>query len=256
MAYISFQPSDFFNTKLYTGNSNAGSPNTQSITGVGFQPDFTWIKNYQSASNHAMFDSVRGATKFVSSNDTSIEETVAGTLTAFDADGFTLGTDLTQGVVNNLNNTFVSWNWKGGTTSGLSGGTITPTAYSFNATSGVSIVQYDGNSTSGATVPHGLGATPEFVVIKNLDSAETWAVGHNSLGWTKYLRLDTTNTATTTSVIFNDTAPTSTLVTLGNNSIVNTSTSEGYIMYAFAPVKGFSKFGRYTGNRRIPIRIQ
>jgi len=240
MAYISFQPTDVFNTVLYTG-TGAELP----ITGVGFQPDWVWMKSRSGASNSALYDSVRGVEKGLASNLASGQNTSDTGLEVFGSDGFTLGTN---GNSNTNTVTYASWNWKAGTTSGLSGGTITPTAYSFNTTSGVSIVQYDGNSTSGATVPHGLGATPEFVIIKCLDAAENWAVGHNSLGWTKYLRLDTAATATTTSVIFNDTAPTSTLVTLGNNSIVNTHTTNGYIMYAFADVKGYSQFGSYTGN--------
>ena len=184
MAYISFQPSDYFSAKLYVGTGATAN----AITGVGFQPDATWIKDRDTAYSHRWWNSVIGATKYTTPDNTDVMGTNAQGLQSFDADGFTVGSMASVG--ENTDN-LVSWNWKAGTTSGLSGGTITPTAYSFNATSGVSIVQYDGNSTSGATVPHGLGATPEFVIIKCLDAAENWAVGHNSLGWTKYLRLDT-----------------------------------------------------------------
>ena len=135
MAYISFQPNDYFNTKLYTGNSNGGNSNTQSITGVGFQPDWSWIKNYSSTADHAVFDAVRGVTKMLNANQSEAEETVTDTLTAFDSDGFTLGTDLNQGVVNNLNQDFVSWNWKAnGQGSSNTDGSINTTYTSVNTT--------------------------------------------------------------------------------------------------------------------------
>ena len=239
-AYISFQPTDFFSTKLYTGT---GSSNA--ITGLGFQPDFTWIKNRSAADNHMLFDSPRGATKYIHSNLTTAETTQAESLKTFDSDGFTVGT---YGDVNTNTENYASWNWKAGTTSGLSGGTITPTAYSFNTTSGISIIQYDGNSTSGATLAHGLGAAPTMVWVKSLDSGDDWAVGHSAMGWTKYLKFNSTGAVSTYTGIWNDTAPSSTLVTIGNNSIVNTQTTRGYIMYAFAEKKGYSKFGNYEGN--------
>ena len=244
-AYLSFQPSDHFSTKLYTGNSNAGSSNTQSITGVGFQPDFTWIKNYESASNYAMFDAVRGATKFVSSNDTSVEETVADTLTAFGADGFTLGTDLTQGVVNNLNETFVSWNWKaGGAGSANSDGSITSTV-SVNTTSGFSIVKWTGNSTAGATIGHGLGVKPSLIIIKNLGGTSNWLTWWDSFANTEMLYLNLDNAKGTGQTYFNSTTPTDTLITLGSGVDEN---QNDMVAYCFTAKNGYSKFGSYFGN--------
>tara|TARA_R110002020_G_scaffold258804_1_gene472660 strand:+ start:764 stop:1816 length:1053 start_codon:yes stop_codon:yes gene_type:complete len=247
-AYISFQPSDFFNTTLYTGNGTAIGSGGLAVTGVGFQPDFTWIKNRDTTDNYILTDAVRGATNYVNCDRTNIQATNAESLTTWGADGFTLGN---HAAVNTSAEAYVSWNWKAGTTTGLSGGTITPTAYSINTTSGFGIYQYDGNSTSGATIAHGLGAVPQLVIVKCLDAAENWATGQVGFAFTQWMPLDTSGTPTTTAVTWNDTAPTSTLITLGDNALVNTHTTLGYIMYAFAEKRGFSKFGVYTGNNNV-----
>ena len=110
--YIDFQPNDFFSTLLWTGNS----PSTQALTGVGFQPDFVWVKKRSSAAAHCLTDSVRGATETIFTDVTTAETARAGGLTAFGADGFTVGAD---GDFNGGSATFVGWNWKAGTTSGL-----------------------------------------------------------------------------------------------------------------------------------------
>ena len=192
-----------------------------------------------------MFDAVRGATKFVSSNDTSVEETVADTLTAFGADGFTLGTDLTQGVVNNLNETFVSWNWKaGGAGSANSDGSITSTV-SVNTTSGFSIVKWTGNSTAGATIGHGLGVKPNVVIIKNLGATTQWLTWFDSFANTEMIYLNLTNAKGTSQTYFNSTTPTSSLITLGGGADENQNTM---VAYCFAELTGFSKFGSYVGN--------
>ena len=170
-AYISFQPSDFFNSVLHTGNGSE-----LAVSGVGFQPDFTWIKNRTNVDYHVLTDSVRGATKYVRSNDTTIETTDAQGLKSFDSDGYTLGT---QNQVNEVSANFVGWNWKAGTTSGIATNgstTITPSSYSFNQTAGFSILIYTGNITSGAKLAHGLGATPDFVMIKSLAATKDWGV--------------------------------------------------------------------------------
>ena len=239
MAYISFQPSDFFSTKIYTGT---GSSNA--ITGVGFQPDTTWIKDRDASQPHVLFDAVRGANKRLYPNTTAAEGTETQALMSFDSDGFTLGT---WGDLNNTDD-FVSWNWKAGTTTGIAGSpSITPSSYSFNATSGFSIIKYVGNGTSGATIPHGLGVAPDMVITKNLDVAEGWAVYHTSLGPTKFLKLNDSAAVGTGTGYWNDTAPSATLVTLGNDGGVNQST-KNMVAYCFASKKGYSKFGSYTGN--------
>ena len=239
MAFISFQPSDFFKPLLYTGNGS-----TQTISGAGFQPDFTWIKG-DNSEYHRAYDSVRGATKEIYPNANLGEGTNANSLTSWNADGFAVGTE--TGVNTNTDD-YSAWNWKAGTTSGLSGGTITPSAYSINTTSGVGIYQYAGTSSNG-TIAHGLGTAPECVIVKKASAADAWWVYHQGTGAGKYMVLDTTAAPVTNSAAWNDSAPTDTLIHLGTAGNTNSSSgSPTYIMYAFAPVKGFSSFGKYYGN--------
>ena len=238
MAYISFKPSDYFKTKLYTGT---GSSNA--ITGVGFQPDFTWIKNRDASDNHMLFDAVRGVTKFIHSNLTTAETTQAESLKTFDSDGFTVGT---YGDVNTNTEDFASWNWKAGTTSGISGGTITPSSYSINTTSKIGIYKWSGTGTAG-TIAHGLGVTPTMMIVKDLTSTGAWQVYHEAIGATKAIYLNDTAAAGVTSGPWNDTAPTTTTFALNNSDRTNGS-GKDYIAYVFAPVKGYSAIGSYTGN--------
>ena len=239
-AYISFQPSDFFSTKLYTGDAS-----TQAVTGVGFAPNMTWIKNSSASGDHSLYDTLRGATKCIVPNGNDEEQTYSTGLTVFGSDGFTVGS---QAIVNGSGNNIVSWNWKMGTTSGLSGGTITPTGYSFNSTSGCGIYQYAGTSSNG-TIAHGLGTAPECVIVKKVSAADAWWVYHQGTGAGKYMVLDSTAAPVTNSAAWNDTAPTDTLIHLGTAGNTNSSSgSPTYIMYAFAPKKGFSSFGSYYGN--------
>jgi len=243
--YISFQPSDYFNTKLYTGNGS-----TNAITGVGFQPDMTWIKTRSNTSNHQMHDAVRTQSYYYSRPNSTAAQITSNstTVTAFDSDGFTLGND---GVINENTYTYASWNWKAGTTTGIdtTGSTITPTAYSFNATAGISIVKYTGNDTAGATVPHGLGVAPAMVIVKTLGGSNSWVVYHKSMGGTKYMYLDTTAAEDTNTTRWNDTDPTAVNVVLGSGGNTNGSGGDSPIMmYSFAEKSGFSSFGSYTGN--------
>ena len=248
MAYTNIDKSSLhFNTKLYTGNSNGGNSNTQSITGVGFQSDLTWIKNYESAADHALFDAVRGVTKMLNSNQTDAEETVADTLTAFDSDGITLGTDLNQGVVNNLNQDFVSWNWKAnGQGSSNTDGSINTTYTSANTTAGISIVQYTGTG-SNATIGHGLGIAPQAIFVKKTNTTQSWRCGHVGMGWTHGNNLNNDSAAYDSDTYWQDTAPTTSVFSVGTDTEVNGS-GDTHIAYCFAEVRGFSKFGSYTGN--------
>jgi len=240
MAYsVIDKHSSFMNPLKYTGDAS-----TQAVTGVGFQPDIVWIKNMSTTSDWSGYDSVRGTTKALMQDNNGEEQTYATGLTAFGADGFTVGA---QAIVNGSGNSIASMNWKAGTTSGIAGSpSITPTSYSFNSTSGVSVIAYTGTGSAG-TLPHGLGVAPELIIQKNLADAENWQVYHKSMGATKYMTLNTTNAESAQTSRWNDTAPTSTLFTIGSDSSVNGS-GENCIAYCFAPVKGFSKFNYFKGN--------
>jgi hypothetical protein len=240
MAYTTIKkPSDYFNTKLYTGTGS-----TQSITGVGFQPDWTWIKNRSITANHHVFDVIRGATKYILTNSTNAEATDAQQLQSFDSDGFTVGTN---GNVNGSGNNIVAWNWLGANgTASNTDGSITSTV-SANTTSGFSIVRY--TATGSATnFGHGLGTAPSVVIIKDINgtTGSGWLVGHAAIGMTNYLKLNTTAQSVSSTAVFSQNASSS-LVYIGNSAAVSES-GKDYIAYCFADVKGFSKFGSYTGN--------
>ncbi len=241
MAYATIsKPGLYFNTKLYTGT---GSSNA--ITGVGFQPDFTWIKDRDATNNHSLYDAVRGVTKVILSNATNAETTYAQGLTAFGTDGFTVGTDSQ----NNTNgNDICSWNWKAGTGQGSSNtdGSINTTYTSVNTTAGFSISSYTGTG-SNATVGHGLGAAPEMVIVKCLNDAQNWFVYHQGMGATKVMYLDLTNAAQTLAQGWNNTAPTNSVFSVGTEAGTNQN-GNLYVAYCFAEKKGYSKFGTYVGN--------
>jgi hypothetical protein len=240
MAYTTIDKSDdYFNTVLWTGTGSNG----HAITGVGFQPDLVWVKNRSEAYDHVWFDSVRGVLKHIESNNDSAEENEANTLTAFGSDGFTVGTD----TLNKSGNNIVSWNWlASNTTASNTDGSITSTV-SANTTSGFSIVSYTGNGSAGATVGHGLGSTPKMIIVKRRNTAAQWNVYHESLGNTGALYLNDTIAFNVVAGFWNDTSPNSTTFTLGTDAAGNGS-GDTYIAYCFADVKGFSKFGSYTGN--------
>jgi len=246
MAYSSIlKPSTLMNTKLYTGNGS-----TQSITGVGFQPDWTWIKNRSSSNNNRLFDSVRGAGKNLVSNSAGAEIDAGtgtnGQLRSFISDGFTVGSD---GSVNNNNENIVSWNWKAGTSftndaSGTGIGSI-DSAGSVNTTSGFSITSFTGTQTAG-TIAHGLGAVPKMIIVKARTQEDGWYVYHVSNTATKYQRMETTGTLGSGAAFWNDTAPTSTVFSVGNGT--GTNYNGTMIAYCFAEKEGYSKFNSYTGN--------
>ena len=235
------KPSDYFNTKLYTGNGSAG----HAITGVGFQPDWVWIKTRSDVNNHTIFDAVRGVTKRIRSNQNNAENTSSG-VTSFDSDGFTVGSDSAGN-----SGTMVSWNWKAnGSGSANTDGSINSTV-SVNTTSGFSIVKYSGNSNSTSTIGHGLGVAPSLVMIKNLGQTEEWVVGVNAgdLDFTQYAYLNLTNAFSgNAAAFFNNTNPSSSLIYIGNSGTVNGGASYEHIAYCFAPIKGFSAMGSYKGN--------
>ena len=241
MAYTTIDnPVEYFNTKLYTGTGSS-----QSITGVGFQPDWVWLKDRTSAYNHAVFDKVRGVQKRIFTNLTNAEDTASDTLTAFDSDGFTIGNNV--GINTNTNN-YVSWNWKAnGAGVSNTAGTISSTV-SANTTSGFSIVSYTGTGAN-ATVGHGLNAVPSMVIVKSRSNppADHWFVYHKSTGNTGSTYLNLTSAFATGANDWNNTTPTSSVFSIGTQTGINYNGGT-FIAYCFAEVKGFSKFGSYTGN--------
>ena len=243
MAYTAIDnPELYFQIKLYTGDGSTPSITLDGDTDM--QPDMVWIKNRDEADSHCLFDAVRGATKLLSSDNYNAETTDADTLTSFDSDGFALGADVK---VNTNTEAYVAWCWKAnGTGSSNTAGSINTTATSANTTAGFSIVTYAGTG-SAATVGHGLGVAPALFLIKNRDSEENWMVGHHGQGFCDSLFLNLTAAKDAGDSYFNDTAPTSTLFSIGTNNKINESGSN-IVVYAFAEIQGYSKFGSYTGN--------
>ena len=242
MAYSSIaKPTDHFNTILWTGNGADG----RALTGVGFQPDWVWIKDRIDTESHCLTDAVRGATKSLRSNGTNAEATDTDALQSFNSDGFTVGN---QGQVNKSNgDTFVGWSWKAGNSSGSSNSDgATASTVSANTTAGFSIVGWTGTG-SATTVGHGLGATPQVVLLKNRSEVYGWQMYHESLGNGKYVSLNSTDAEATSSQSWNDTSPTSSVFSVGASDSNNKS-GNNIIAYCFVEKKGYSKFGSYTGN--------
>ena len=243
MAYTTInKSSEHFNTKLWTGTGNA-----QTISGVGFQPDLSWSKgrNYEYA--HQWIDSVRGITKQLNSNDNQPEGTNANGITAFNSDGFVIGT---QPEMSSNGKTFASWNWKAnGAGSANTDGSINSTV-SVNTTAGFSIVSWTPTTTSSPqTIGHGLGVAPKMMIVRNRDAAGAWRVYHSAMGATKALNLNNTDAQINDNGFWNDVEPTSSVFTTGNGYAYTTGGStDDYIAYCFAEKQGYSKFGSYIGN--------
>ena len=228
-----------FDAVTYSGNGS-----TQSISGLNFQPDFVWLKETGPRTNvsHQLYDVVRGTSKMLQSDNTGTEATVSG-VTGFTSNGFNLGSN---GGGNNSGSNYVAWCWKaGGTASSNTNGTIT-SSVSANTTYGFSVVTYTGTGSAGATVGHGLGSVPKFMLVKNRSSADIMVAYHESVGNTGALRLTTAATDTGYNW-WNSTTPSSSVFTIGNTGATNNS-SNNYVAYCWSEVSGFSKFGSYSGN--------
>ena len=241
MAYTTIDdPAKHFNTVIYTGNGS-----TQSITGVGFQPDWTWIKERGAVNNHELYDVARGVTKRIYSDLTNAEDTNSTGLTAFGTDGFTLGG---AGGTNNNSDTYVAWNWKaGGAASSNTDGDVTASV-SANTTAGFSIVKFTSSSSSGAmTVGHGLGATPQVVIVKDIGASGNWQTYFEGIGTAnqQYLKLNATDAVTNISGLWGA-GMTSSVIGIGVGVAVDANESD--IAYCFAEKKGYSKFFSYEGN--------
>jgi len=233
------KPSTVMDVKLYTGNGS-----TQTISGLGFSPDLVWIKGRSVATNNALYDLVRGANKRLMSNATDAEISATQDLTAFNSDGFTLGTD---GTVNGNSNTYVGWCWDGGTSTVTNTqGSITSSVRA-NASAGFSIVSYTGTGTSPVSVGHGLNVAPTFLIFKDRDTAvnwQVWTTAVNSNG-TVFEGLNNTAAGTTPWTYI---SATSSLIQFNSGNSSQTSNGKKFICYAWAPVAGYSSFGSYTGN--------
>ena len=218
-------PGEYFQIVLFTGTGSS-----HAITGVGFSPSLVWMKGRSHTTSHNIVDSVRGVTKVLEANGDYAEQTNATSLTAFGADGFTLGTNAG---FNGSARTYASWNWLE------------------SATSGVDIVSYTGNGTDDTDISHSLSAVPKLIIVKNRDQDnDSWQVYHGAntaAPETDYLILDTTAATADAADRWSDEAPTSSVFTLGDAVTVNTNT-EAYIAYLFSEKQGFSKFGSYLGN--------
>jgi len=241
MAYTTINKSqDHFNVVIYTGDGTS----SRNITGVGFKPDWVWLKQRNTTRNHALTDSVRGVNKQLYTNLNSTESTDSGTVTGFISDGFTVGSD---NQANQNSGTFVSWNWlaANGTASDTNG-SITSTV-SANTTSGFSIVSFTGTGAV-ATIGHGLGVAPKMIIIKRRSGGtEAWPVDCRQLGGTLYLNETGTLQSYGDTSPIPSTAPTSNVFSVGSAPNGNASGST-MIAYCFADKKGFSQFGSYTGN--------
>lgn len=233
------------NTVLYTGTHSSSS---QAVTGVGFQPDWCWLKNRSSNGyDHRTYDAVRGATKLLNINTTNAEGTDAQGLYSFNSDGFSVGTG--NGDNNNGDN-YASFNWKAnGSGSSNTDGNITSTV-SANTTAGFSIVRYTGNNNNNQTVGHGLGVAPKMILIKRLGTTLSgtadWVVYHKSITAAKHLHINTTAVESTDNGMFNSTDPTSSVFTIHAGDDVNKNTDQ-FIAYCFAEIRGYSKIGKYQG---------
>jgi len=240
MAYTTInKSSDHFSATTYTGN---GSASTALTTGT-FQPDWVWFKNRGTTEAHLLMDAVRGATKYIQSASTAVEGTSSDKISAFTSTGVTLG----SGAETNENSQpLVCWSWKAnGAGSANTDGSINTTATSANTTAGFSIVKYTGTG-SNATIGHGLGVAPKMIIVKNLTDARSWGVYHASLGATQGIDLDGTGAAGSASTYWNNTAPTTSVFSIGTAN--NTGAAQTYVAYCFAEKTGFSKFMGWSGN--------
>ena len=251
MAYTTINKStDYFDTKLFTGTGA-----TQSVTGLDFSPDFTWLNRRIDSNNggSALYDVNRGVNKSLRTDLTNAEATITGGLTSFDTNGFTLGSNI---ISNELDQTMCSWNWKAGTSisNGTNGSTQQESTVNVNTTSGFSIVSWEGTGDVMA-IPHNLGVVPEMIIFKEIDGSSSFHVYHKDsrLNATTApedsgISLNSYNDSYSTVTMWNSTAPTSTQFFIGGSSDSYNQYGQTYVAYCFASKQGFSKCGSYLGN--------
>ena len=245
MAYTTIDdPSAYFQNKAYTGGSGDTAHTFDGNSDM--QPDMVWIKNRGQSDNHAVIDSLRGSRKWLGPNVADAEDSNnSAYLVSFDSDGFTTSdTD----VVGKNNETYISWNWKAGTTG--SGTTNGSKAYSYsaNTTSGFSVVTYTGNATAGHLIPHGMGKVPRLIHVKSRGDDNGWTTGTtvSASGWNDHAYLHLTNAFGTDANQFGAT-PDSTNFRLGTGTGTNGNNGTRFAM-CFADVQGYQKIGKYIGS--------
>jgi len=239
-------PTKYFNIKTYTGNLL-----TRAVEGLGHQPDFLWFKNLDTTNSHNILDSLRGVGKKLEGPDNENAEGDTSTrLTSFDSDGFTVKTDPS---VNGQTNQMCVWSWacNGGTNENAvsESGNNPANTRQTNTDAGFSMIITTGTGAVG-TVAHGLGAKPNLIISKGRSDAGGWVIYHGSntaAPETDALNLSATGATVDSNAFFNDTAPTSSVFTLGTTNDVN-GNDRTYVHYVWTEKKGFSKFGSYLGN--------
>ena len=236
------RPQRFFETVTYTGNGGT----SQDISSLEFQPDLIWFKGRNHGGQNVWIDSVRGTNKNIKSDSNAAEGTTTAFLSSFNPNGFTVGQ---SGTTNGSSETNVAWCWKaGGAAVSNSDGTIT-TSISANQESGFSIVTYTGTG-SAATIGHGLGKTPKLIIVKLRSGSQDWFVNNGMIfnEYGKYYKLSSSSGSDASDTnVFPNTAPTSTVFSVGTDSAVNSSSST-YVAYVWSEIPGFSQFGYWTGN--------
>lgn len=230
----------------YTG-TGATLSITNTVNSTSFKPDWVWTKSRSASTDNKITDSVRGVTNALVTNSTAAQTTDAGGVTAFNSNGFTLGT---TAAYNTNTATYVGWQWlcNAGTTSSNTNGSITSTVQ-VNATAGFSILTYTGTGAN-ATVGHGLGVTPSMIIVKAYSGATgPFSVWHTKLPipTTQRFGLNNATTISASATYWNSTLPTSSVFSIGTSTDVNTSTAS-YLAYCFAAITGYSAFGSYVGN--------
>ena len=243
-----------FNTVLYTGDNVDG----REITGVGFSPEFVWGKSRTNTYNHFLYDILRGTGNSLASSTSSetLVENPSGYLSAFGEDGFTSTKgSSTSDNINKLNSKYVAWNWKAGGSAVLNEEGTIDSQVSANPTARFSVVTYGGNSTSGATVGHGLEVVPDMVIVKNRTGSsgfQNWGVYHSSLLNTQAVFLNTSGAVTASTTYWNNTTPTANVFSLGYTGTDGWNiTGQNFVAYCFADVEGYSKSGTYIGNGNV-----
>ena len=241
MAYSGISKSKlYFEATTYTGGAT-------DVSSLSFQPDFVWAKKRDGSENHGLFDSVRGATKTINSNTTATESTRSGSLTSFDSDGWTMGGS--DGIISASGSTYVGWAWKAGTTGSGTTDQSKDYQYSVNTTSGFSIVRYKGSGVTNHKIPHHLGAKPEVILVKSIESVHNWTcywdIFQNSQN---YVRLNNDDTVASDATKWGGYATASTINLGSANDTNQSSSSYNFVAYSFVSKKGYSAFGKYRGN--------